>query len=148
MTLETQIRTDLTEAMKAQDSTRRAVLRSAIAAIQAAGKTKAGEKTLSDRDVIAILRTQISQREEAAENFTKVKATDRAAQELDEASILESYLPKQLNDEQLNAIVAKVLGNGVYTQRDFGKLMGQLKAAVGDQADGGRVAAALKSRIA
>lgn len=70
-----------------------------------------------------------------------------AEKELNEAKVLEKYMPEQMSEEQIASIIDSVLAAGSFTSQDFGKAMGQVKAKVGNNADGAVVAKILKEKL-
>ena len=142
--LEARIQNDLVTALKNQDSVTLSVLRMLKASIQLALTEKSRKDDLTDEDVHAIIRRAIKQREEAAERYREGNAHERAAEELEEAKILKDYLPIELNDAELDAIVSAVIGElGASGQKDFGRVMGKAVSDVKGRADGNRVKAAV-----
>lgn len=147
--LEARVQKDLVAAMKARDEVKLSVFRMLKAAIQLAQVEKGKDKPLTDDDVITIVRRLIKQRHEAADVYQTHGAADRAESELNEAKILEIYLPAQLDDDAIAKAVADAAGQiGATGPRDMGKLMGRAMAAVKGQADGNRVKAAVQKYLA
>ncbi|HET9411935.1 MAG TPA: GatB/YqeY domain-containing protein [Candidatus Saccharimonadales bacterium] len=102
---------------------------------------------LPDDKILAVIVREAKKRAESAEIYQKAGSPDRAATELAEKAILEAYLPKQMSDDELAAVVDSVfeqLGQNV----QMGPAIGAVKAKVGASADGARVAAAVKSKLA
>ena len=96
---------DLTQAMKARDQVRVAALRMALAAVKEAAVAGKEAKDLSDADVEQVLRTQVKRRDEAAEAFQAGGREEQAQRELDERAILSAYLPEELDEGDLEALV-------------------------------------------
>ncbi len=135
-----QIQNDLVQAMKARDETKLSVLRMLKSAMQLAQVEKGKGESLDDDEVLVLVRRLIKQRNEAAQMYAAGHAQDRAQQELDEAKILEAYLPKQLTDEELRGILQKVAAEiGASGPKDMGRMMGAAMKAVAGLADGNRV---------
>lgn len=148
-TLSTTLRDDMTTALKAKDTLRLGTLRMALAAVQVESKAGAEERELSDDEVRKVLAREVKKRREAAEAFTAGGRPDRADSELAEAAILESYLPQQLSDDELTALVAKAL-DGVDVSlgpKAMGPAMKAANAAAAGQADGSRIAAEVKRQL-
>ena len=144
-----QIRTDLNAATKARDSERQRTLRSVVAAVQEAQVSGDQATELDDDGIMAVLKAQVKRRVDAAEAFDAGNAADRAAAERAEQAILEEYLPAALGDDELSAIVERVMTeNGFAAQADMGKAMKAVNAEVAGRADGRRVAELVKSRLA
>ncbi len=142
------IQNDLVAAMKNRDELTLSVLRMLKSAIQLAQVEKGKDNPLTDDDVLILVRRLIKQRNEAAEMYKNGGAHDRAARELEEAKVLDKYLPAQISDEELCKIIADVAGQiGVTGPRDMGKVMGKAMAAVNGQADGNRVKAQVQKYL-
>jgi uncharacterized protein YqeY len=141
-TLAKTIQADLVDAMKNRNETTLSVLRMLKSAMQLAQVEKGKGAELTDDDVLVLVRRLIKQRVEAAEMYKNGGASDRAQNELDEAKVLEVYLPAQLTDEALRSVVLRVAEEvGATSVKDMGKVMGKTVAAVKGQADGARVKA-------
>lgn len=147
-TLKAQLRSDLTTAMKARDELRSATLRMALTAItneEVAGKVA---RELSDDEVLKVLGREVKKRKEAAEAFAGAGRAEQAAREVAEGEVLATYLPAQLSDEELRALVdAAVAETGAEGPKAMGAVMKVLTPRVAGRADGGRVAAAVKARL-
>lgn len=146
--LKQRLHDDLTTAMKARDELRTAALRMALTALtneEVAGKQS---RELSDDDVVTVLRREVKKRTEAAEAFASGGRTDSADRELAEREVLAVYLPAQLSDEELSALVdAAVAESGASAPNQMGQVMKLVTPRVAGRADGGRVAAAVRSRL-
>ena len=149
MTLKDQIRADLSAAMKARDEVRTATLRMAIAAIGKAEVAGDDAIELADDTVLTLLATEIKKRNEAAELYAQGGRDELATKERAEAAVLATYLPAAMSDDELAAIVAEEVATVDVT--NAGKAMGQVIKAVrdrvGQSADGGRIAAAVKAAL-
>lgn len=142
-----QIRADINESLKKSDKTRVETLRFLLSAVgnEAIAKYQAaGEKKLTDADVLEVVKRQVKTHRESIEAFQKGGRPELVAKEQAELAILESFLPKQLSDDELRKILEPIVASG---ETNFGPLMGQAMAAVKGQADGGRVAALLKQML-
>lgn len=148
MTLLDQIRADLTAAMKSKDKLTVATLRSVVAAVQEAEVAGAAATTLGDEQVEKVIAAQAKRRVEAAEAFEQGGRVEKAADERAELTILEQYLPEQLDVEALAAIVERVLNDGGYkTMADMGQAMKAVNAEVAGKAEGRTVAELVKSHL-
>ncbi|GGP72406.1 GatB/YqeY domain-containing protein [Streptomyces abikoensis] len=150
-TLKSKLHDDLTAAIKARDELTSSTLRltlSAVAYEETAGKTA---RELSDDEVLKVIVREAKKRREAAEAFDKGGRADSAERERAEGEVLARYLPQQLSDEELTAIVAdavaEVKAAGAEGPKAMGAVMKIVKPKVGDRAEGGRVAAAVKSLL-
>ncbi|HEX5016117.1 MAG TPA: GatB/YqeY domain-containing protein, partial [Actinomycetes bacterium] len=140
---------DLTDAMRAKDEVRRATLRMALTAVtneEVAGKQA---RELSDDDVLKVLGRELKKRREAATAFADAGQQERADAELAEAEILESYLPAQLSDDEIAAVVRQVIGElSASGAGAMGQVMKAVQPRVAGRAEGGRVAAEVKRQLA
>ncbi|MEU8584262.1 GatB/YqeY domain-containing protein [Streptomyces sp. L500] len=150
-TLKSKLHDDLTAAIKARDELTSSTLRltlSAVAYEETAGKTA---RELSDDEVLKVIVREAKKRREAAEAFDKGGRADSAERERAEGEVLARYLPQQLSDEELTAIVADAVAEakaaGAEGPQAMGAVMKIVKPKVGDRAEGGRVAAAVKSLL-
>ena len=137
-----QIRDDAREAMKAGDRQRSSALRMIQDVLQQDAKMGKG-------DEIAVLQRERKKRLEAAEAYTQAGRTEQAEAESFEAGLIADYLPAQLSDEELNALVAEAIkATGAESPKQMGQVMGALKEKVGGRADGRRVSTAVKEQLA
>ena len=140
MGLIAKVAADLTVAMKARDGQKTSVLRMLKAEFQKAQADKGRSSELTDEELLTLVRRLVKQRKEAAEQYKVAGAHDRAAEELSEVPILEVYLPAQLSDEELDAIVRSTAEKiGAVSSKDMGKLMGVLMQVTEGRADGKRI---------
>ncbi|HPS37161.1 MAG TPA: GatB/YqeY domain-containing protein [Candidatus Omnitrophota bacterium] len=145
MSLIEQIEKDVVLAMKAKDGVKVSTLRMLKSALGnyliQAKKDKA-----EDSEVLGLIAKQAKQRRESIESFEKAGRKDLVEKEKTELAVLESYLPKQLTDEELLVEVRKAIAlNGAVSAADMGKLMKVLMPAIQGKADGRRVQTAVKS---
>lgn len=136
--LNDQIQQDLKEAMKAKDTLRLTVIRALKAALTNAAIEKGGLGTeLEDSEVIAVIRKQLKQRQDSAEQFTAAGRDELATKEKSEIEILETYLPAQLGAEEIVAMVeAAVAETGASSKADMGKVMKLVQQRAAGRADG------------
>lgn len=140
-----QIETDLVTAMKAKDQVAVDTLRGLKTRIQNEKVSKM--KDLSEDDILALVRSEVKRRKEAAESFQQGGRQEAAEKELTEASILEKFLPAQMSEDVVAAEADKLIAEHSFTAADFGKAMGQLKSKLGNSADGSMVARVLKAKL-
>jgi uncharacterized protein YqeY len=146
--LKDQLRTDLTTAMKSRDELRTATLRMALAAVSAEEVAGKEARELSDDEVQAVLRREAKKRREAAEAFAEAGRAQQADRERAEGDVLAGYLPAQMEDADLAALVADVITQtGASGMKDMGKVMGAANKAVAGRADGSRVAAEVRRQL-
>jgi uncharacterized protein YqeY len=136
------VQTDTREAMKAGERDRVGTLRMLASALQQDAK-------LGDDDEIAVVQRERKKRVEAAEAFRKVGSEERAEAESAEASLIEAYLPAQLSDAELSELIeAAIQESGASQPGEMGKVMSLAMPRVGGRADGKRVSAAVRDRLA
>ena len=146
--LKEQLRADLTTAMKARDELRTATLRMVLTAVSAEEVSGKEARQLSDDEVQAVLRREAKTRREAAEAFAGAGRAEQAQREQAEGEVLADYLPAQLDDADLAAIVADVITRtGAGDMQDMGKVMGAANGVVAGRADGSRVAAEVRRHL-
>jgi uncharacterized protein YqeY len=146
MSLKGQITEDMKSAMKAGEKDRLKVVRLILAAIKQVEVDKRIE--LDDAAVLSVLDKMVKQRRDSVEQFQKGNRNDLAEIELAEITVLENYLPEQLGDAELDAMIdAAIASTGAESIRDMGKVMGQIKAQAAGAADMGAVGAKVKARL-
>ncbi len=146
--LKERLRADLTTAMKARDELRTATLRMVLSAVSAEEVAGKEARELTDDEVLGVLRRESKKRREAAEAFGSAGRAEQAARELAEGEVLAGYLPAQLADADLAAIVADaVTRTGAAGMKDMGRVMGAVQGVVAGRADGGRVAAEVRRQL-
>ncbi|MDX6285967.1 MAG: uncharacterized protein QOG53_1452 [Frankiales bacterium] len=148
MSLKEQLHADLTTSLKARDELRTATLRMALAAVtmeEVAGKQA---RTLSDDDVLAVLTREAKKRREAAQAFDDGGRAELADRERAEGEVLAEYLPAQLGDDELAALVAAAITeSGAESPKAMGQVMKVLNPQVAGRAEGGRVAAEVRRQL-
>ena len=146
--LKERLRADLTTAMKARDELRTATLRMVLAAVSAEEVSGKEARQLTDDEVQGVLRREAKKRREAAEAFAGAGRDEQAAREQAEGEVLADYLPAQLEDADLAAIVADVITRtGATGMKDMGKVMGAANGVVAGRAEGSRVAAEVRRQL-
>src|SRR5258705_13068485 len=136
MALREQLNDDIKSAMKARDSERLNALR----LLSAAAKQREVDEriTLDDAALIAIVEKEIKKRRESIAQYEKGQRQDLADKEKFEISVIEAYLPKQLSQAEVDAIVAEALAStGAKSPADMGKVMGMLKPRLAAERDSG-----------
>ena len=135
MTLADRVKQDLATAMKAGERERVGALRLVLSELQKAAKE-------GDGDELAVLRRERKRRHESASAFRDAGRDELAAAEESEARVIEGYLPADLSDEELRAIVAAAVAeSGAESPRDMGRVMKAAMPKVAGRADGRRVSA-------
>ena len=135
MTLRERLKDDTTAAMRSGDSLRRDVLRSVQNAIYNIEKAK--RVTLTEDEVLGVVTKEVKTRRESVDAFRKGGREDLATKEEAEIAILNDYLPQQLSDDELRALVDQAVAEtGAAGARDLGKVMGVLSPRIRGRADG------------
>ncbi|MDQ1614860.1 MAG: uncharacterized protein QOJ60_799 [Actinomycetota bacterium] len=146
--LKDRLQSDLTVAMKSRDELRAATLRMALTAVRNEEVAGKAARTLSDDEVVTVLMREAKKRREAAEAFDGGGRPDRADRERAEGEVLAEYLPEQLSDAELSALVtAAVQESGADGPRAMGQVMKVVGPRTVGRADGGRVAAEVKRQL-
>jgi len=140
------INEDIKTAMRARDRRRLTALRLITAAVK---QREVDERiVLDDAQVLEVLARRAKQRRESIDQYRQAGRQDLVDQEAFELALLEAYLPRQLSDQELEALVSEVIGaTGVTSVRDMGKVMGTLKPKLQGRADLGRVSAVVKKKL-
>jgi uncharacterized protein len=146
MELRQQIKEDIKTAMKAKDIATRDALRLLDSALKQIEVDE--RKELKDDDVLAIISKQIKQRNDAATQYKAAGRDDLYSKELAEIAIYEHYMPKQLDDIQLEEALKNIISQtGAVSMKDMGKIMGAAKTTIGSQADGKRINECVKKLL-
>jgi uncharacterized protein len=147
-TLKDQLRTDLTAAIKGRDELRAATLRMALAAITNEEVAGSVARTLSDAETVTVITREVKKRREAAEAFAGAGRDEQAARERAEGDVLTHYLPTPLTDDELSALVADAIAEtGAAGPKSMGLVMKALTPKIAGRAEGGRVAAAVRTAL-
>jgi len=146
--LKERLRADLNTAMRARDQVRMRTLRMALTSITNEEVAGAAARDLSDDEIVKVLTREARKRREAAEAFSAAGRTDQAAAERAEGEILADYLPAQLSDDELAALVdAAIAETGASGMASMGQVMKTVTPTVAGRADGARVAAEVRRRL-
>ena len=147
MPLKKQIEDKLNEALKAKDKNIYPTLRLIVSAIkdaEIAGRSK-GQKEIKDPDITSILKKMIKQRNESCEVYKKAGRTELLANETKEINVINTFLPKQLSEEETKKICEEVIKSvGASSMKDMGKVMGALKSKHADTLDFSKVSGIIK----
>jgi uncharacterized protein YqeY len=139
-----QVKADVTAAMKAGDRERAGALRLVTNELQKAQKDAGG----NEFDEVAVLQRERKRRIEAADAYRDAGRADLAQSETREAELIEAYMPQQLSDDELHAIVGDVVAEtGAASPKEMGKVMSMVMPRVQGRADGKRVSAVVKEKL-
>ncbi|ANZ36888.1 glutamyl-tRNA amidotransferase [Lentzea guizhouensis] len=151
--LKTRLQSDLTAAMKARETVTAGALRMALTAVTNEEVSGEQARELSDDEVVKVLMREAKKRKEAAEAFAGAGRAEKAELERAELAVLETYLPKQLDDAEIASIVDNVVAalaeqsGEAPGPKQMGQVMKAVNAEVAGRAEGGRVAAAVKAKL-
>jgi uncharacterized protein len=147
--LKDRLRADLTASMKARDEVRTRTLRMVLTSVSNEEVAGDAARDLSDDEVLRILTREARRRREAADAFEAAGRADQAAAERAEDQVLAEYLPAQLSDAELAAIVAEAIDEtGASGMAAMGQVMKAVTPRVAGRAEGGRVAAEVRRALA
>jgi uncharacterized protein len=148
--LKDRLRQDLTTAMKARDEIRSSTIRMVLTAITNAEVSGKEARELSDDDVVGVLSTEAKKRREAAQAFEDGGREEMAAKEKAEAAVIADYLPEQLGEDEIAALVTAAIeqvGAAGEGMKAMGKVMGVVTPQTKGRADGGVVAAEVRRQL-
>lgn len=138
MSLNTQIKNDIKDAMREKDTVKRDTLRNIQASVKQIEVDERREVT--DADLEAIMMKYLKQREDAKTQFSDAGRNDLVEKEDAEIAIIKTYLPEPMDDTELESVLKDVITSvGAESMKDMGKVMGAAKGAIGSRADGGRI---------
>jgi uncharacterized protein len=148
MSLEIKINNDLKEAMKAKDEIRLRSIRGIKAAIMTL-KTSGANIVITEDDEIKLLQKMVKQRKDSLTIFEQQGRAELAKVERDEIEVIESYLPKQLSESEIEAIVREAIATtGASSVKDMGKVMGVASKQVAGRAEGAVISGIVKRLLA
>jgi len=146
MSLKDRITDDMKSALRAGERERLSTVRLLLAAIK---QREVDERiTLDDSQVLAVLEKMVKQRRESITQFESGGRADLVAKESAELAILQGYLPAQLSDSEITALIDEAIrSSGAASLKDMGKVMGAVKAKAQGRADMGALSARIKERL-
>lgn len=146
MSLKAQISEDMKTAMRAKDSVRLGAIRLLQAAIK---QREVDERIeLDDSNVIAVIEKMLKQRRDSIAAYESANRHDLADVEKFEVTVLQTYLPQQLTEDEIKAILEKVVvDSGAAGIKDMGKVMAEIKPLVAGRADMGKISSLIKTRL-
>lgn len=144
-----QISNDIKEAMKARDKVRLEALRN-IKKVFIEAKTAPGANdTLEDAQALKILQKLAKQGHDSADLYTSQNRPDLAEEEMAQANVIESYLPKQMSEEEIEAVVKEIIAQtGAQSMKEMGKVMGIASKQLAGKADGKKISEIVKKLLA
>lgn len=148
MSLQVQINDEIKNAMKAKDTVALETLRAIKAAILLAQTESGAKNELSEDDEIKLLQRLVKQRKESARIYTEQGREDLAQPELEQAKIIEKFLPTQLSEEEIKEIIAQIIADtGANGIAQMGQVMGEANKRMAGQADGKTISTVVKSLL-
>ncbi|MGC4192174.1 MAG: GatB/YqeY domain-containing protein [Thermomicrobiales bacterium] len=145
--LRARLEADMKQAMRDKDAETRDALRYVLAMVKNAEIDK--RASLTEEEEIALLRTQVKQRQDSIEQFRNGGRDDLAMKEEVQVAIIERYLPQQMTDDELAAFVLGGIAEvGATSPKDMGRVMGLLNRQAAGRVDGRRLSAAVKDALA
>lgn len=152
MSLRTRFQDELKAAMHAKDEMKVGTLRLIVAAMKdrdIAARAKGNWDGITEEELLSMLQSMIKQRQESIKMYEMGKRADLAEREAAEIRIIESFLPKQLSEEEVRAAIdAAVQSVGAVGIKDMGKVMAEMKGKYAGQMDFGKASALVKQRLA
>ena len=144
-----QISNDIKEAMKARDKVRLEALRN-IKKVFIEAKTAPGANdTLEDAQALKILQKLAKQGHDSADLYTSQNRPDLAEEEMAQVNVIESYLPKQMSEEEIGAVVKEIIAQtGAQSMKEMGKVMGIASKQLAGKADGKKISEIVKKLLA
>lgn len=148
MSLQDQVMTAMKEAMKSKDSNALTSLRAIKSAILLA-QTETGAKTeLTEEDEIKLLQKLVKQRKDSATIYTEQGRDDLAQPELDQAAVIEQFLPEQMSEAEIATVVSAIIAKtGATGMQDMGKVMGMASKELAGKADGKTISTIVKEKL-
>jgi len=147
MSLEKEIMSSMKEAMKAKDQTALAALRAVKSEILLA-KTSGDLDGLSQEEEIKLVQKLVKQRKDSARIFSEQNREDLAEPELAQAAVLEKFLPEQLDEEAIEAVVSEIIvRTNASGMKDMGKVMGMANTQLAGKADGRTISTIVKAKL-
>jgi len=146
--LKQRINDNVKDAMRAKEKERLKTLRLITSAIKQIEVDKRIELDKDD-DIVAVLEKMLKQRKDSIEAFEKAGRDDLTAIEVAEVAIIKEYMPEQMSDEDVDALIVEAIAaTSAAEMKDMGKVMGMIKPKIAGKADMAQVSAKIKSRLA
>ena len=148
MSLQDNVMTAMKEAMKAKDTNALTSLRAIKSAILLAQTESGAKQELSEEDEIKLLQKLVKQRKDSAAIFAEQGRDDLAQPELDQAAVIEQFLPEQLSEEEVEKVVEDIIAKtGADGMKDMGKVMGMASKELAGKADGKTISTIVKNKL-
>lgn len=148
MSLQDKVMTGMKEAMKSKDANALTSLRAIKSELLLAQTETGSKETLSEEQEIKILQKLVKQRKDSAAIYSEQGREDLAQPELDQAAVIETFLPEQLSEEEIaNVVLAIIAKTGASGMKDMGKVMGLVSQELAGKADGKTISGIVKDKL-
>ncbi len=148
MSLQQKVMTAMKEAMKAKDTNALTSLRAIKSAILLAQTESGAKEELSEDQELKLLQKLVKQRKDSAAIFSEQGREDLAQPELDQAKVIEQFLPEQMSEEEIEKIVIDIIAKtGAEGMKDMGKVMGMASSQLAGKADGKTISTIVKAKL-
>lgn len=150
MSIREELSAALKEALKNKDQVKMATVRLILAALKdrdiaARGN---GKDEIEENEILSMLQSMIKQRKESAKTYADAGRAELAEREEAEIKVIEGFLPKQMNDSEIDAVISQIIAEtGAADIKDMGKVMGQLKSKYAGQIDMARAGGVVKEKL-
>ncbi len=149
MSLQDKVMAEMKDAMRAKDSNKLEALRAVKSAILLAQTDASGRDGLSEDEELKLLQRLVKQRKESAAIYKEQGREDLAQPELDQAAVIEGFLPEQMSEEEIEAEVEKIINQtGASGMQDMGKVMGVASKELAGRADGKTISTIVRKKLA
>ncbi len=148
MSLQDKVMTGMKEAMKSKDANALTSLRAIKSELLLAQTETGSKETLSEEQEIKILQKLVKQRKDSAAIYSEQGREDLAQPELDQAAVIETFLPEQLSEEEIAKVVSTIIAKtGASGMKDMGKVMGMASQQLAGKADGKTISSIVKDKL-
>ena len=148
MSLKAKVMTAMKEAMKAKDTNALTSLRAIKSAILLAQTESGAKEELAEDQELKLLQKLVKQRKDSAAIFSEQGREDLAQPELDQAAVIEQFLPEQMNEAEIESVIADIIAKtGATGMKDMGKVMGMASGQLAGKADGKTISTIVKSKL-
>ena len=151
MSLKDKIKADMTAAFKAKDTVTRGTLSMLLSVLQNREidkRTRTGESELTDEEIVQAISSEIKKRKESAATYEQAGRADTAAAELQEVTVLMRYMPEQMGEDEVRALIKEAIAaTGATSVKDMGKVMAQVAPKVKGKFDGAQVNELVKQAL-
>lgn len=148
MSLQDKVMSAMKEAMKTKDTNALASLRAIKSALLLAQTESGAKQDLTEEEEIKLLQKLVKQRKDSAAIYKEQGREDLAQPELEEAAVIEQFLPEQLSEEEISKVVENIIAKtGANSMKDMGKVMGLASGELSGKADGKTISTIVKQKL-